>query len=233
MAEKILTFPQNLELKPGEPLEFNEMVRCNRRATRRTFKGTLNSEPVYIKHYCGLLGILRGLRTSRAASRLRAVAPELTPVLRFRGRGFGGFVLIYQAVPQAVTLDWLRQPPDQKIALVTVLRLVHLLADLHGRKVIQKDTNMTNFIGAGSRLLVLDDEDITVSRRRLPVRTSLRNLAAALARLTWLEPQVLDQCLTAYCQKRWQRPATAAEIGFFYSQIQTERSHRLRKHTGR
>ena len=217
-------------LPMGAVLELGEEVRINRRRTRAVMQGELDGAPVYVKVYRGLSGRWKGRRTASKAQELRRRVTEVTPDLLYAGRAVGvGWVLIYEALLDAETLDWLKHPAANDSADATLQDLTGLMARLHRNGVWQRDTNLTNFVVAEGRFFLLDEDDLRFTEGGLKPDASMANLASLLARVPWLDEAQLVSLLSEYAASRdWSRP-DGQQVQQFLAYVETEHAARQKK----
>ena len=110
-------------------------------------------------------------------------------------------------------------------------RVTELLALMHSNGVVQRDTNLGNFIDTGSQILALDEDRMTCLPWQAGRHRSLRNLASLLSRISPVSSTTAGALYQHYRKARgWaDRPGDRDDLASLIQHLHSRRQRRKKR----
>ncbi len=177
---------------PAANLVIDAPIKTNKdRGTRVVYRGRYYGRPVIVKAYshpfkrridwflCHYHGrVLRRRGVPAPDIHYSGYAPSLKR-----------YVIIYEHLAGDGDFYWIRTEPERSRRLVGYMKLVRLLAVMHGKGIAQKDTTPGNFLESDGTIYALDEDRMDVRPWPRGKRASLDNLASLI---TQFPPEARD-----------------------------------------
>lgn len=202
-------------------VKLEEELHSNTRRTRITYRGLVDGQPVAIKCYRKpLFGLIHWVRALRRGRKIRRAGGPVPPIV-FAGwlaseRCFGygtAFLEGYRPL-RAVLLG-----ESSRARQVEIIRLLGItIADLHRRGIEQPDGNLTNFLmGESDTICMVDEDDVRIYSRMLPLGVAVSNLANVAARLP--DEDLAESLLMAYLDVAFVERRFEWDDGAFWADV--------------
>lgn len=202
-------------------VKLEEELHSNTRRTRITYRGLVDGRVAAIKCYRKpLFGLVHWIRALRRGKKIRRVGGPVPPIV-FAGwlaseRCFGygtAFLEGYRPL-RAVLLG-----ESSRVRQVEIIRLLGItIADLHRRGIEQPDGNLTNFLmGESDTICMVDEDDVRIYSRMLPLGVAVSNLANVAARLP--DEDLVESLLMAYLDIAFVGKGSEWDDGAFWAGV--------------
>ena len=202
-------------------VKLEEELHSNTRRTRITYRGLVDGRVAAIKCYRKpLFGLVHWIRALRRGKKIRRVGGPVPPIV-FAGwlaseRCFGygtAFLEGYRPL-RAVLLG-----ESSRVRQVEIIRLLGItIADLHRRGIEQPDGNLTNFLmGESDTICMVDEDDVRIYSRMLPLGVAVSNLANVAARLP--DEDLVESLLMAYLDVAFVGKGSEWDDGAFWAGV--------------
>jgi tRNA A-37 threonylcarbamoyl transferase component Bud32 len=146
---------------------------------RRVYDALWNDESVIAKVFSHKISARRHLRREwRGLNQLQRRGLS-SPKPLFCGRTEDGqwTIVLEKIADSATVLDVLNETTEKLKELDLLVRICRELAKQHSKGVLQKDLHLGNFLLAGNRIYALDPSRMQFSRRQVPRKESISQLA--------------------------------------------------------
>lgn len=216
-------------------VELKEELHANTRRTRITYRGQVDGQAAAIKCYRKpLFGLIHWLRAVQRGRKIRRAGGPV-PAIVYAGwlgseRCFcfaTSFLVGYEPLRSL-----LQQEPARERQLGIVSLLGEAMADIHHKGIEQPDGNLTNFLlSPNDQLAMVDEDDIRVYRRRLPLSLAVSNLANVAARLP--DKVLVEALLSAYLRAASGMSDPVWDHGLFWQSVEDWKNRLESKRTRR
>ena len=115
----------------------------------------------------------------------------------------GQWIIVLEKIAESATiLDVLDKTKEKPKELDLLIRVCRELAKQHSKGVLQKDLHLGNFLLAGDRIYALDPSQMQFSRRQVPRKKSISQLALLLCNLPTDEVKTAGVICEEYFEAR-------------------------------
>lgn len=209
---RTLVYPLDVLLPDGSQLRLTESLRVipNKRVTA---KGEWQNHQVITKVFFSQRKAAYYAERDRAGINELLRAGIATPILYYAGETQlkNVHVLILEYIDEAQPLSKLWEEAIESNAQLRILiKTIRLIGRQHDAGLEQQDMHADNFLFKKSRLYSLDGDGIKkITRRKsgLRARRGLNNLAALIAKMSFVHDINLQQAFMVYCNFRHIRPS--------------------------
>ena len=166
---------------------------------RQVFSGDWGAHQVVAKLYSGARARRHWHREKRGSEALRQAEISSPDILYAGNLKDGRFLLIYQALPAAITaLDHWQKCDNNAQRLTLLQQLIELVAKIHKAGLIQTDIHLNNFLLSHGTLYAIDGDGIRCYPALLHTRLYRKNLAMLLAQLPITAETLIRSAIPAY-----------------------------------
>lgn len=202
-------------------IKLEEELHSNTRRTRITYRGLVNGRMAAIKCYRKpLFGLIHWIRAVRRGKRIRSVGGPVPPIV-FSGwlaseRCFGYGTAFLEGYRPLRTVLLGESSRSRQVEIIRLLGLT--IADLHRRGIEQPDGNLTNFLlGESDTISMVDEDDVRIYSRMVPLGVAVSNLANVAARLP--DEDLVETLLVAYLGVAFVGKGSEWDDGAFWASV--------------